>query len=119
MKQIITPEKLNRYFLITQEALMVARTALDEKRPEQAKDFLDMAQRYFDDARYFLEKKEDAVLAFAALNYAHGWLDAGARIGLFQVNDSRLFTVDDEPAAGKTGMLKTGAPKKGAITTAQ
>ena len=36
------------------------------------------------------------VNAFAALNYAHGWLDSGARIGLFDVKDSRLFTVDDE-----------------------
>ena len=32
----------------------------------------------------------------AALNYAHGWLDAGARSGVFDVHDSRLFTVDDE-----------------------
>ena len=37
----------------------------------------------------------DIVTAFAALNYAHGWLDAGARIGLFDVgHDSELFTVD-------------------------
>jgi hypothetical protein len=35
------------------------------------------------------------VNAFAALNYAHGWLDAGARLGLFDVDhDSTLFTVD-------------------------
>ena len=54
-----------------------------------------MASRYVDDADYFLTKKKDAVLAFAALNYAHGWLDAGARIGLFKVKDSRLFTVDE------------------------
>lgn len=101
MDQTVTPEKLNRYFSITQEALQQAKIALDEKRLEQAKDFLDMAQRYHDDARYFLDKKQDAVLAFAALNYAHGWLDAGARIGLFQVNDSRLFTVDDNPEPQK------------------
>jgi len=31
------------------------------------------------------------------LNYAHGWLDAGARLGIFDVKgDSRLFTVDEE-----------------------
>jgi len=52
-----------------------------------------MASRYYSDAGHFRDK-EDWVLAFAALNYAHGWLDAGARIGLFQVKDSRLFTVD-------------------------
>ncbi len=86
---------LQHYFSITQEALEKARNALDARRLKQAEDFLDMAQRYYDDAGFFLNRKEDAILAFAALNYAHGWLDAGARIGLFMVNDSRLFTVDE------------------------
>ncbi len=92
--KIITPEKLQKYFSLTKEALDKAKIALDKTRLKEARDFLDMAQRYFDDAHYFHEKKKDAVLAFAALNYAHGWLDAGARIGLFKVKDSRLFTVD-------------------------
>lgn len=91
----ITDEKLDKYFSITAEALEKARSAERcDEREEQADDFLDMAQRYYDDAKHFKEKGEE-VLAFAALNYAHGWLDAGARIGLFKVNDSRLFTVDD------------------------
>lgn len=95
MNQTITSEKLEKYFSITKEALDKAGKALDEKRLTEAKDFLDMAQRYFDDAKYFMDTKKDFVLAFAALNYAHGWLDAGARIKLFKVRDSRLFTVDD------------------------
>ena len=95
MNSTITDEKLKKYFSITKEALEKVKDALDSDRKEQAEDFLDMAQRYHDDAKYFLEKKEDVVLAFAALNYAHGWLDAGARIKLFKVNDSRLFTVDN------------------------
>ena len=74
---------------------MVKEKGLDEDRLDQAKDFLDMAQRYHDDAHHF-RKQGEIVTAFAALNYAHGWLDAGARIGLFKVNDSTLFTVDDE-----------------------
>ncbi len=95
MKRSITTQKLAQYFAITREALGKAGSALDTHRLAQARDFMDMAQRYYDDARYFFEHKQDGVLAFAALNYAHGWLDAGARIGLFKVNDSRLFTVDD------------------------
>jgi uncharacterized protein len=96
MNKIITEEKLKKYFSITKEALdMVNSKGLDEKRKKEAKDFLDMATRYYSDALHFY-KKDDFVLAFAALNYAHGWLDAGARIKLFKVNDSRLFTVDDE-----------------------
>jgi len=53
-------------------------------------DFLDMVERYLKDAKHFKEKGE-LLNAFAALNYAHGWLDAGAKIGLWDVDDSRLF----------------------------
>jgi uncharacterized protein len=95
MNNTITKEKLDKYFSVTSKALEKVKDALDDSRKEQAEDFLDMASRYFHDAGYFLNKKNDYVLAFAALNYAHGWLDAGARIGLFKVNDSTLFTVDD------------------------
>jgi len=95
MESTITSEKLQQYFSITKEALSKAKQALDTSRKAQAEDFLDMASRYVDDADYFLIQKKDAVLAFAALNYAHGWLDAGARIGLFKVKDSRLFAVDE------------------------
>jgi uncharacterized protein len=96
MDKTITEEKLKKYFGITKEALdMVNSKGLDEKRRKEAEDFLDMATRYYSDALHFY-KKNDFVLAFAALNYAHGWLDAGARIKLFKVHDSRLFTVDDE-----------------------
>jgi len=92
----VTKEKLEGYFKITGEALRMASDAQKLKGKEaEAADFLDMASRYYSDAKFFAEKK-DYVLAFAALNYAHGWLDAGARIKLFKVTDSRLFTVDDE-----------------------
>ena len=93
MQNTITPERLEKYFDYTKRGLEKARDALDDSRLKDAKDFLDMAQRYYDDAGHFREKG-DIVTAFAALNYAHGWLDAGARIGLFKVNDSELFTVD-------------------------
>ncbi|MEW5896773.1 MAG: DUF357 domain-containing protein [Nanoarchaeota archaeon] len=99
MNDKISQEKLEQYFQITRQALEKAGKALDKKRKKQAEDFLDMAQRYFDDAHYFAQGKKDYVLAFAALNYAHGWLDAGARIGLFKVKDNRLFTVDPQEAS--------------------
>lgn len=94
---VVTDERLDKYAGISAEALAQARAALDDSSPErlaQAKDALDMAERYVADAQHFRERG-DKVLAFAALNYAHGWLDAGARLGLFRVQDSRLFTVDD------------------------
>jgi uncharacterized protein len=96
MNNTITQKKLDAYFSITREALAKAKVAFDNERLKMATDFFDMASRYVSDAQYFFEEKEDMVLAFAAINYAHGWLDAGARSGLFKVKDSRLFTVDDE-----------------------
>jgi uncharacterized protein len=92
----VSEERLTKYFGVTKEALeKVKTTAMCDTRKDQANDFLDMAERYYKDAEHFKQKGE-IVNAFAALNYAHGWLDAGARIGLFKVKDSRLFTVDDE-----------------------
>jgi len=90
----ITKEKLEKYFGITKEALEKVEGNFDPARKKEAADFFDMASRYYADAQHFFSKN-DYVNAFAAVNYAHGWLDAGARIGLFKVKDSRLFTVDD------------------------
>jgi len=95
MKEI-TNAKLKKYFEVTGRALKKVKINSEAKInvKESAEDFLDMATRYFEDAKHFM-KKGDYVTAFAALNYAHGWLDAGARIGLFDVDhDNELFTVD-------------------------
>jgi len=52
-----------------------------------------MAQAYYNDARHFYDKG-DYINAFACVNYAHGWLDAGARLGIFDVDgDDKLFTL--------------------------
>lgn len=88
----ISEKKLLKYFSISQEAYEMAKEHVADK--EKGEDFLDMIDRYIRDAKHFYEK-DDFVNAFAALNYAHGWLDAGARSGIFDVHDSRLFTVDD------------------------
>ena len=96
MKEI-TEEKLNKYFEVTEKALKKVKIKIptNVNLEKAAKDFLDMAQRYFQDAKHFKEKG-DYVTAFAALNYAHGFLDAGARLKVFDVKDSKLFAVDDE-----------------------
>jgi hypothetical protein len=92
----VSDKKLDRYFEVTGAALKKVKIAKEGKISwkNAGEDFLDMARRYYEDAKYF-RQKGDYVTAFAALNYAHGWLDAGARLGLFDVGkDSRLFTVD-------------------------
>ena len=88
----ISREKLAKYFSITREAIEKAIKSKSKFNDDVRSDFLNMIESYYKDAKYF-ESKGDVVSAFAALNYAHGWLDAGARIGVFLVKDSRLFTV--------------------------
>ncbi|MBI2558309.1 DUF357 domain-containing protein [Candidatus Woesearchaeota archaeon] len=85
-------EKLSRYFELTSKALK--KVKIVEKHRKEAEDILDLARRYYDDAKYF-EKKGDLVNAYGAVVYAHAFLDIGARIRFFDVgNDSNLFMVD-------------------------
>ncbi|MCD6373519.1 MAG: DUF357 domain-containing protein [Thermococcus sp.] len=92
MEREITEEKLQKYFKITEEALQRLEVAVHEKSllHAVADDFLAMAKSYFNDARYYYQKG-DYVTAFAALNYAHGFIDAGVRLGVFKGEDDRLF----------------------------
>lgn len=85
-------DKLKKYFDLTSKALK--KVKIVENHRKEAEDFLDLAQRYFDDAGYF-EKKGDLINAYGAVVYSHAFLDAGARLGFFDVgNDSKLFMVD-------------------------
>ena len=89
MKTEITKERLDKEFQITGRALKAVEITDDE-----GKKLLDFAQRYFKDAEFFREKG-DWASAFGALNYAHAWLDAGAVLGLFNVDkDKEVFVVD-------------------------
>ncbi len=83
-------KKLDKYFAMTEKALSL----ITEKNNERAKDFISMAENYLSDAKHF-RRKGDFLTALAAASYAHAWLDAGARLNLFKVdNSSELFTVD-------------------------
>lgn len=91
----LTEERVEKYIDLTARALAKIKIAAPERSygKKLADDFLSMARSYFSDARDFANKG-DLVNAFACINYAHGWLDCGARIGLFDVGgDDRLFTL--------------------------
>jgi hypothetical protein len=45
------------------------------KTTPQNSEAVELAKKYCEDAKYFLEKK-DYVTAFGCINYAHGLLDA-------------------------------------------
>lgn len=85
-------EKTSRYEALLDQALGAADPALPGETPlgEAAADFESMARSYLEDGRHFLEA-DDPVNALAAFAYGHAWLDAGARLGLFQVPDTDLF----------------------------
>ena len=84
----LTDERLEREFKVTEKALSGITIKIDknDNNYENALHFLDTAKRYYEDAKYF-KSKNDRASAFGALNYAHGWLDAGKNIGLFKVKE--------------------------------
>ncbi len=92
MEDRITKEKLGKYFRITDDALEEVKKHVKKGKEKSAKEIIDMASNYFSDAKFF-ESKKDFVNAFAALNYAHGWIDSGVRLGIFDVHDNKLFTI--------------------------
>ncbi len=88
----ITPEKIKKYRDITTRALKIAKKSIVKGKEKEAVEIIEMVSNYLSDSEYF-EKNKNLVDAFAALNYTHGWLDCGVRLGIFNVNDDRFFTV--------------------------
>lgn len=91
----VTEEKLEKYLSITENALKVLKVLPPEGSQLQkaADDLLMMATSYFKDACYYKDKG-DYVTAFACVNYAHGYIDAGVRLGLFLGDNSGIFAFE-------------------------
>lgn len=88
-------EKTDRYEQLLAEALDAAEAVPPADTPLAAAtaEYEEMARSYLEDGRHFRED-DDLVNALAAFAYGHAWLDAGARIGLFEVpQEGHLFTV--------------------------
>jgi hypothetical protein len=92
----IAEARLKKYIKITETALGSISVGSDDRSHlhRTAKDVVSMVEDYLSDAKRFFAHGA-YVDAFACVNYAHGWLDAGARIGLYKVTKNReLFTID-------------------------
>jgi len=92
MENTISKQKLEKYFKLTSTALVKAKKKIIRGKEKYAKEIFEMVENYLSDAKFF-EKKGNLVDAFAALNYAHGWLDSGVRLDIFDVKDNKLFTI--------------------------
>ena len=88
-------EKTDRYERLLAAALEAAEPASTGGTDASAgaEACLEMADAYLRDGRHFRDDG-DPVNALAAFAYGHGWLDAGARVGLLSVpSGGELFTV--------------------------
>jgi hypothetical protein len=87
-------EKVKRYETLLRAALEKARIAPIDRSHMYAiaKDYRTMATSYYNDGLHFMDN-EDPVNALVCFSYGHAWLDAGARLGLFDVDDDVLFTI--------------------------
>ena len=87
-------EKAKKYIEMTAKALEVVEIVPPPNSylRRVAELLLDMARRYWEDAKYYLEK--DPLTALAAASYAHAWLDVGVVLGLLKGEDPKLFMVE-------------------------
>ena len=92
MKNTITKELIEKYRKLTEKAFDIARKNVSKGKDKEAGKILEMVEAYLSDSEHF-ENKGDLINAFGAIYYAHGWLDSGARLGIFDVSDDKLFTV--------------------------
>ena len=83
---------MKKYFSVTETALCEIKKNVFAGKGVEAKKIISMVENYVSDSHHF-EKNGDYVDAFGALNYAHGWIDCGVRLGIFDVKDNKLFTV--------------------------
>ncbi|MBS3132242.1 DUF357 domain-containing protein [Candidatus Woesearchaeota archaeon] len=88
-------QKLKKYFSLTREALekVKVKENLDKESKKKALELLNLSKSYYEDAKHF-EKQGNLLNAYGAVCYAHSFLDSGAILGLFDVDDDRLFMVD-------------------------
>lgn len=89
---LVCTARISKYRKITEQALALAKKNIAKGKEKEAKEIIKMVGCYLSDSKHF-EEKEHLVNAYGCLNYAHGWLDCGARLRVFNVKDSRLFTV--------------------------
>jgi len=84
---LVCERRIARYREISEKALKLAKKAIAPGKEKEAQEIIKMVECYLSDSKYF-QTQGHYVNAFAAINYAHGWLDCGARLGIFNIKNS-------------------------------
>jgi len=92
MANQLTKQEIEKYRKITEKAFSIVKKSIAKNKDEEAKKIIEMVECYLSDSKHF-EKKDDLINAFGAIYYAHGWIDCGARLKIFDVTDDKLFTI--------------------------
>jgi hypothetical protein len=85
---IVCKTRLDKYRQISEKALALAKSSISKDKEKEAKEIINMVECYLSDSKHF-EKQGHFVNAYGCLNYAHGWLDAGARLKIFNIKNSK------------------------------
>ena len=94
-KTEVDEERLDRYLALTARARAKSTPLVesDSGAGRQLAILMRMADDYTTDASHFKEKG-DYVRSFAAINYAHAWIDAAVKLRLLDGHgDDELFTL--------------------------
>lgn len=78
-------EKAPRYGSMLADAVGSVEVIDDS---QEAEEFLEMARSYLEDGEHFLEEGDEAN-ALAAFSYGHAWVDAGVRVGFFEMEEGK------------------------------
>ena len=95
VNRTVDEERLDHYLALTARAGADSTplVAADSDAGRQLQVLLRMADDYSSDATHFKEKG-DYVRSFAAINYAHAWIDAAVKLRLLDGHgDDELFTL--------------------------
>lgn len=92
MKDRITKSMLKKYREISETALEIANKNISKGKEKESEKIIEMVRCYLGDSKYF-EDNNDLINAYGAIYYAHGWIDCGARLKIFNVKDDKLFTI--------------------------
>ena len=92
IKDKITNEIIMKYYKLSSKALIEVKKNIVKGREKDAFEIIKMVEAYLSDSKHF-EDKGDLINAFGAIYYAHGWIDSGVRLGIFDVKDDKMFTI--------------------------